>query len=457
MAVKPQKSYDLKQMTSDEVLNKIRNMSSTNYREKIPVAQPTMDSIRTVGQMIMEYEPTRNEFLNMVNMIARVIVTSRLYENPWSKMKKGVMEFGDTIEEVWVELIDAQDFDPENAWRTVDKYHPANIRAAFHPINYEKTYSVSTIESVTKSVFTSMTGVVDLLTKIVEQEYTSAALDEFEVMKYMVARNLLDGRFTPVPITQITDKQSAIDFAKAYRQKSIEATFMTDQYNPAGVTTYSDFRYQYMIINARAGSAIDTEVLTYAFDQSKSESLSNILYVDSFRSKNVERLNKLLASDPGYVPLTDAELEVLDNIPTVMVDENWFQVYDVTVKQNSRYVESGDFLNTFLINRKTFSVSPFATAMVFVPGTPTVDSLTVEPNEYTVYPGQNLVINPVVKTTNCAPQTVNYVLPDGVNGVTVSPMGVVTISGDADKGDVTITVVSTFDNTKTATVKLTIA
>ena len=65
--------------SSVEILNAIRNSASTNYRDFVPTAKNTAESIRSIGEIIMQYTPLQNEFLNaLVNRIARVIITSKM-------------------------------------------------------------------------------------------------------------------------------------------------------------------------------------------------------------------------------------------------------------------------------------------------------------------------------------------------------------------------------------------
>lgn len=64
--------------SSVDILNAIRNSASTNYRDFVPKASNTAESIRRIGEIVMQYTPLQNEFLNaLVNRIARVIITSK--------------------------------------------------------------------------------------------------------------------------------------------------------------------------------------------------------------------------------------------------------------------------------------------------------------------------------------------------------------------------------------------
>lgn len=91
--------------TSVDILNAIRNNASANYQDYVPVADATAESIREIGSIIMNYTALQNEFLNsLINRIGMVMITSKMYSNPLSVFKKGKLDFGETTEEIFVEL-----------------------------------------------------------------------------------------------------------------------------------------------------------------------------------------------------------------------------------------------------------------------------------------------------------------------------------------------------------------
>ena len=90
---------------SVQILNAIRNEAPSSYRDYVLVAENNTASIRRIGEIIMQYQPLQNDFLKaLVNRIGRVLITSKLYSNPWADFKKGMLEFGETVEEVFVNL-----------------------------------------------------------------------------------------------------------------------------------------------------------------------------------------------------------------------------------------------------------------------------------------------------------------------------------------------------------------
>ena len=161
--------------TSVDILNAIRNNASSNYRDYIPEANESLESVRSIGAVLMDYPHLQNEFLNaLVNRIGRVIITSKMFDNPWNVFKKGMLEFGETIEEVFVELTKPFEYDPEVAESEVFKREKPDVRAAFHILNYQKFYKTTVQREQLRQAFLTWTGITDLIAKIVNAMYASA-------------------------------------------------------------------------------------------------------------------------------------------------------------------------------------------------------------------------------------------------------------------------------------------
>ena len=76
--------------SSTQVINAIAPSLST----RLPAA--TITNLADIGDQILSRADLTNEFLNvLVNRICRVVLTSRLWENPLSAFKKGTERYGD--------------------------------------------------------------------------------------------------------------------------------------------------------------------------------------------------------------------------------------------------------------------------------------------------------------------------------------------------------------------------
>lgn len=436
--------------SSVDILNAIRNNATQNYRDYVPKATPVADSIRQIGAIIMDYPALQNEFLSaLVNRIGRVLITSKMYDNPWAFFKKGLLEFGESVEEIFVNIAKPFQFDPAVAETNVFKREIPDVRAAFHIMNYQKYYKATINNDQLRQAFLSWQGISDLIAKIVDAMYTGANYDEFQTMKYMLARHILDGHMYPVeiPTVETANMKSIVSVVKGVSNKF---TFLSPNYNLAGVQTYTAKNDQYMLINSQFDATMDVEVLASAFNMGKAEFSGRRVLVDSFGSLDTARLAELFAGDSTYQEISSGELEALDAIPAVLVDRNWFMIFDNFYNFTEQYNGEGLYWNYWYHVWKTFSVSPFANNALFIPGTPGVTSVTVSPGSATVATGQSVQLSANVVTTNFAPKSVTWTVNSEY--ATVDNSGKVTVLSTAPASTrITVTATSTYDTSKKGT------
>lgn len=436
--------------SSVDILNAIRNNATQNYRDYVPKATPDADSIRQIGAIIMDYPALQNEFLSaLVNRIGRVLITSKMYDNPWAFFKKGLLEFGESVEEIFVNIAKPFQFDPAVAETNVFKREIPDVRAAFHIMNYQKYYKATISNDQLRQAFLSWQGISDLIAKIVDAMYTGANYDEFQTMKYMLARHILDGHMYPVeiPAVETANMKSIVSVVKGVSNKF---TFLSPNYNLAGVQTYTAKNDQYMIINSQFDATMDVEVLASAFNMDKAEFSGRRVLVDSFGSLDTARLAELFAGDSTYEEISSDELEALDSIPAVLVDRDWFMIFDNFYNFTEQYNGEGLYWNYWYHVWKTFSVSPFANNALFIPGTPSVTSVTVTPSSSTVAAGQSVQLSANVVTKNFAPKSVTWTVNSEY--ATVDNSGKVTVLSTAPAStNITVTATSTYNTSKKGT------
>lgn len=442
--------------SSVDIMNAIRNSATANYRDYVPTATADADSIRSIGAVIMQFPALQNEFLSaLVNRVGRVLITNKMFTNPWAVFKRGMLEYGETIEEIFVNIAKPFQYDVAVAESEVFKREIPDVRAAFHILNYKKFYKATIQENDLRQAFLSWSGITDLIAKIVDSMYTGANYDEFLTMKYLLARHILNGELYPmqVPTVSTANMKAIVGTVKGVSNNFI---FPNTKYNLTGVTTHTLKNDQYVIVNANFDAVMDVEVLASAFNMDKAEFMGHRVMIDSFGTLDTARLNELFADDKAYTPLTAEELTALDAIPAVIVDRDWFMIYDNLQNFTENFNGQGMYWNYFYHVWKTFSISPFANAVVFVPGVPAITSVTVSPATATVMPGQSLLLSADVVTANFASKAVNWDVGN-VDGVSITPLGVLTVGDDVDSGTtITVTATSVFDSTKSDSATVTV-
>lgn len=444
--------------TSVDIMNTIRANASPEYQAQIPIASPNTDSIRSIGQIIMDYQPFKNEFLNaLINRIARVLITSKMYDNPWASFKKGLLEYGETVEEIFVNLAHPKDYDPEVAETQIFKREIPDVMSAFHVMNYKKFYKVTIQNDELRTAFLSWNGITDLITRIIDSLYAGANYDEFITMKYLVAKMALNGNISAKVIPDVT-AANAKSIVSTIKGISNTWEFMSSAYNMAGVKTYTNKRDQFILMNAAFDATIDVEVLASAFNLSKAEFMGNRVLVDSFADQDVARLSELFANDPTYTPFTDDELAKLETIPAIMIDRDWFMIFDNFYNFTQQYNGEGLYWNYWYHTWKTFSASPFANAIMFTTSTNSVTAVSVAPAAATMSPGSTLTFEPSVTGTGFFSSKVNWSVSGNVSeNTTINSMGMLAVGKDETVKTLTVTATSEMDSTKSGTATVTVA
>ena len=426
---------------SVDVLNAIRNSASINYRDYVPVATADADSIREIGATIMDYPALQNEFLNaLVNRIGRVILTSKSYQNPWAMFKKGFLEFGETIEEVFTNLAKPFQFDPAVAENEIFKREIPDVRSAFHVLNYQKFYKATVSQEQIRMAFMSWDGVTSLISSIVESMYTAANYDEFITMKYLLCKRILSGQMYWA--TSSDTALSAKDIIKSIRTNSDNLTFLSPKYNISGVYNSTEKNNQYIIIPSAMMAEFDVEVLAAAFNMGKVEFMGHVVMVDSFNELDTARLKELFKDDPTYTEFSANDLQALNLVAAVLVDKDFFMIFDNLQNFTENYNGQGLYWNYYYHVWKTFSTSPYANAVLFTSGGSndwSSASITVTPGAATVLPGQSVQLNARInRVSPFVPKAIDW--ESNSEYATVSKSGVVTVLANAPKStQITIT------------------
>ena len=361
-----------------DILNVIRQNASLEYQQSVPVVTKATD-IPKVGEIIMGTPANKNQFLNsLVNRIALVRAKSATFNNPYSSLKKGYLEFGETVEEIFANIVKAYDYSAEKAERREFKRYLPDVQTAFHIMNWRTFYPVTIQDNDLKRAFLSMDGVQNLIAKIVDTIYTGADYDEFLLFKYLIIKGVTKGGFVPKSIGDGTDlKESAVQF----RAMSNKLPFMSTLYNERRVLNTTPKDRQVIFMDADFNAQFDVNVLASAFNMDKADFMGRLHLIDSFTEFDNERFDFIRSQCDGIEEVTTEELTLMADVKAVLVDEEWFQVYDNEAQFTEKYVASGLYWNYFYHTWKTISYSPFANAVVFVKSTADIalpESVTFE-------------------------------------------------------------------------------
>lgn len=346
-----------------DILNVIRQNASYDYQQNVPKVTKATD-IPKVGEIICGTPAFANQFINaLVNRIAIVRVKSATFNNPYARLKKGYLAYGESIEDIFVNIANVVEYTPEKGAEREHKRTLPDVKSAFHVMNWRVMYPVTIQDNDLQLAFLSVDGVQNLIGKIVDSVYTAAEYDEFLLFKYLLIKAISHGKMYPV---SIGDGTKLSDSAVQFRGISNMITFMKSEYNESNVKTTTPRDRQSIFLDSMFEAKFDVDVLANAFNMDRATYLGKRELIDDWTTFDNDRFEVIRANSDGIEEVTTAELELMKDVVGVIIDDEWFQVYDNNNKFTEKYVASGLYWNYFYHVWKTISYSPFANAVVFV-------------------------------------------------------------------------------------------
>lgn len=330
---------------SVSVLNNIRANASPDYQARIPVA--TQENISSVGNALQTYKTLYNEFCEgLMNVIGKVQLESKLFKNKLARFKSGMILTQQDVEEIFVDMAKAgTEYDPDGK-NPLGRRNDDNVKVVYHRMNRRSCYEITIGDLDFLRVFRSEATLDAFISAKINAVYSRAAHDEWLIMKELLASykkgDTDESGYCDynVPALNGTNNESACKaFVKTLRKAVQDLSFAKTEYNSAGVTTWSDPSDLVLLINKDLIAEIDVEVLAKAFNMGKTDIQTQIVVMDDFGS--------------------------LENTYGLLVDKDFFKVFDTLSDMEPQRNAQGRFTNYFYHVHQILSLSPFKNAVRF--------------------------------------------------------------------------------------------
>lgn len=332
---------------SIDILNNIRDNASQDYQDNIPVA--TQTNIATIGNALQTYTVLFNEFCEaLFNKIGKTIINQKMFNNKLSKFKSGGVVSPHDVEEIFIEMAkNAESYDPEGK-NPLGRRAGADVKVIYHRQNRQDCYAISIGDIDFVRVFRSEATLDEFIKGQINSVYSKDQYDEWILMKELLAtykNSSNDVGYFDYEVTDITKKSSknefAKEFVKALRKAVQDLSFPSTQYNVAGVNTWSEASELVLFVNKDVLVECDVEMLATAFHQSNTDVkvVPEIIPMDNFGS------------------LTDTY--------GILMDKEWFKVWDTLVRMEAQRNAQGLFTNYFFHHHQILSASTFKNAVRF--------------------------------------------------------------------------------------------
>ena len=368
----PIKSVKTLSATNAQILNAIRTDASFAYQQRIPAA--TQGDISATVDSLLEYRPMMNEFIDsLVNRIGDVVIKSKVWTNPLAQFKRGMMQYGETIEELATTLLQSKRYDPNKCYDDVFACNPPDVMSNFHSINRQDYYELTINDMLLRRAFLTDYGLQDLVGRIMEMPYTSDYWDEYLIMRNLFAEYARIDGFYKVEVPDASSAQTraekqdrAMAITEAVRSMAGKMRFLSGQYNAAGVPTFTTNDDLVLFATPEFSAMLDVNVIAYAFNASAADLKMRVVEVDDFG---------------------------IDGCQAILCDRDFFMCADTLIDFESIRNPKAISWNYWLHHHGIYSVSRFVNAVMF-----------------TTEAGTSVAV-PSIKTTGV---TLDYATVDGV-------------------------------------------
>ena len=415
------------------ILNAIRDTlgagGNIDYQDRIPEA--TQENLADVGKALFQYKPQLNQFLDeLINRIGMVYIHRKLYKNKLSFFKRGMLEYGDTIEDIFVDIAHAITYSPtapEGNENDVFKQFPPQVMSAFHKLNREDVYPMTINEQMLKRAFTSYTNFDSFIAGLFDSIYRADEVDEFLLFKQLIGETVKNSHL--VHVTKPTDTATSEDFSILLRANALNLEYVTRKYNPAQVATNTNIEDQVLLLRSDIVPVLDVKQLANNFNLNLGQAISGrIVVVDDFGSGN-------------------------DDILGAIVDKDFSMIYDTLYRTDSIYNPLHMYWQYFMHHHQVIASSPFSNAIGFTTANivNAITSVTINPETLTIRKGYSGRFSAYVEFTGEIDTSVSWAITNATSSATKVTDGYVVVGADETATTLTLSAKSTADETKTST------
>lgn len=371
-------------------LNLVRQTSSNAYQELVPLA--TAKNITDVGQAVMGLTPAlENEFIYAVNKIVKTVVENMRFSNPLKHLKKGKLEYGATVEHLFVDIINSHPF-VAGTRKNDEKYpDPLEIfkvknKSAFYHTQLERQYAYTIHRNDLKRAFVSEGNFASYINKLAESLHTSEEWDDYRMTVALIARQIEESRKSEnwkgevklitlfnasvqenerVSIDNAMTNEKFLRFLVNQIQKySGRLKFPRQEFNLSGVANTTTEESQRLMMLSDVVPDMNTNMF---YDTINPEYLKigGVDYIDAWYSIGTHSVEPSAIVSPDSIEIKGLVSADGSPVLAVLYDTNLVQIWNKVRESTQAFNARGLYYNNFLTVADIYAASPYANFVTF--------------------------------------------------------------------------------------------
>ena len=375
------------------VLNAIRATASDAYQSTVPKA--TLNNITDVGEAVLK-APTaiRNEFMsNLYNKIGLTLVDSPVIENEFAFLKKGTLEYGQTIEDLYVGLASAEPYVTGMADGDTPP-DPFSIRklphySAFYSTILSRQYHVTRHLTDLKKAFHNGGGIEQFVSGMMNAMVSGENYDDMRATIGLIARQIEEAQTaenfngtvhlitdfnTTVPVEEQVTADNAFqsrDFLKYFtnqlKKYSKRMRHLRSDLNIAGVPQTLPQSKQRIMMLEDITVDFETELLAWAMNGDKL-AINGVDEIDTWYS---------IGADHTATPVVSPEdIEIKSSFTNaeggstqcvaMIYDLDMVKIYNKERIASEQANAKGNYWNMFMSLEDIYACSPYKNFVCFM-------------------------------------------------------------------------------------------
>lgn len=369
-------------------LNAIHATASNAYQSTIPMA--TADNIIDVGEAVMSAPTTvMNEFYDgLVNLIGLQLIHTVDFTNPLSDLKKGRMEYGMTIEDIFVEMSRGQKYiaGTRAGESAPDQFEikKAELKTAFYSTNFERQYTKTIHNQDIKRAFRSGDPVGTLTAAVMQSLRTGEEYDDYRMTVALIARQLQaaeaatkwNGRVnlltdynalftkTLTVETAIRDKEFLAYMSEVMQTWSDRLRYVRSDLNIAGVDQTLPKGSQHILMLGDMEAKFRVHLHTWAYNKNEL-ALGSVRTFDAWYSIGADKTATPVVTPDKLKIKADLGLTGKDPCIAVLFDPEMLKIYNKeNITENARNARA-HYTNIWHTVSDIYAASPFHNFVAF--------------------------------------------------------------------------------------------
>lgn len=284
-----------KTVTNADLLNTVRDNAikkgNLGYAEDIP----ELKHLQPINHHTVPYtlfQVHENEFFaGLINKIASTVISALQFESPLAVFKTEDIDFGSVLEEIYIAMPDAQDYDGKTN-QSPDQYFGTDLKVFYHELTEEKVYPRTIEREWAVKAFRSDSSFDAFVDGLLTTMLTAKELYEYEQVKQVLTNALTGVNIAEAgqPAEIVTTPHQEFDltqdgFIQTFNKELIKRSNLfatpsrTRFENAAKVPRSTPIEDQYLIVTAEFSAELDS-MLANAFNMDKASVLAHKIVVD---------------------------------------------------------------------------------------------------------------------------------------------------------------------------------